>query len=127
MKSISVDWWLFSKIDEYLDEIFIPYYDPESNKIRKFKPDFIFWFSKGKEYFIVFTDPKGIKHTEFEHKVDWFKKFFEENGKPKTFIHKDIKIKVFLFLFTRDINLLPEGYKKYWFDRIESIFEVIKC
>jgi len=111
IKTISVDWWLFSKIDEYLDEIFIPYYDPESNKIRKFKPDFIFWFSKGNEYFIVFVDPKGIKHTEFEHKVDWFKRFFEDDGKPKTFTHAGFKIGVFLFLFTEDVNKLSEGYK----------------
>lgn len=126
IKSISLDWWLFSKIDEYFDEIFIPYYDPEINKICKFKPDFIFWFSKGNNYFIVFVDPKGIKHTQFEHKVDWFKKFFEENGKPKIFTHNNVKIKVFLFLFTEDKNKLSEGYKKYWFDSIEPIFKVIK-
>ena len=126
IKTISVDWWLFSKIDEYLDEIFIPYYDPESNKIRKFKPDFIFWFSKGNEYFIVFVDPKGIKHTEFEHKVDWFKRFFEDDGKPKTFTHAGFKIGVFLFLFTEDVNKLSEGYKKYWFNSIESIFNTVK-
>jgi len=123
IKTIPADWWLFSKIDEYLDEIFIPYYDPESNKIRKFKPDFIFWFSKGKKYFIIFVDPKGIKHTEFEHKVDWFKKLFEENGKPKTFIYDGFEVKVFLFLFTKDVNKLSEGYKKYWFDNIEPIFQ----
>ena len=125
IKTIPADWWLFSKIDEYFDEIFIPYYDPESNKIRKFKPDFIFWFSKGNEYFIIFVDPKGIKHTEFEHKVDWFRRFFEENEKPKTFTYDGFKINVFLFLFTEDINKLSEGYKKYWFDNISAIFQKI--
>ncbi len=125
IKSISVDWWLFSKIDEYFDEVFIPYYDPESNKIRKFKPDFIFWFAKGDNYFIVFVDPKGIGRSEYQHKVDWFRKFFEEKEKPKAFTHNNFKIRVFLFLFTKDKNKPSEGYKKYWFDTIKSIFEVI--
>jgi len=94
-RDIDVDWWMFSKIDEYLDEIYIPYYDPDSNKIRRFKPDFIFWFKKGKDYFIVFVDPKGIKHTEFEHKVDWFRKFFGDMDSPKEFKFGDFIIKVF--------------------------------
>jgi len=122
---INVDWWMFSKIDEHLDDIYIPYYDPDSNKIRKFKPDFIFWFKKGKDYFIVFVDPKGIKHTEFEHKVDWFRKFFGDMDSPKEFKFGDFIIKVFLFLYTEDKNKLSEGYRKYWFDRIEHIFERI--
>ncbi len=29
----SFDWWMFSKIDNYLDEIYIPYYNPISNSI----------------------------------------------------------------------------------------------
>ncbi|MEM0480954.1 MAG: DEAD/DEAH box helicase family protein [Candidatus Aenigmatarchaeota archaeon] len=121
--NINVDWWMFSKIDEHLDEIYIPYYDPDSNKIRKFKPDFIFWFQKGKEYYIIFVDPKGIKHTEFEHKVDWFRKFFCEEESPKTFLYDGFEIKVFLYLYTEDKNKLSEGYRKYWFDRIEDIFK----
>lgn len=125
---LNLDWWMFSKIDEHLDEIYIPYYDPASNKIRKFKPDFIFWISKGNEYYIVFVDPKGITHTEFEHKVDWFKRFFEENNKPKSFSFEDREVKVFILLYTDDVNKLPEGYKKYWFDvsQIDKIFNPIE-
>ncbi|MGQ9848383.1 MAG: hypothetical protein ACUVQP_12910, partial [Bacteroidales bacterium] len=37
------DWWMFSKLDQTLDEIYIPYYDSKQNNIAKFKPDFIFW------------------------------------------------------------------------------------
>jgi hypothetical protein len=116
------DWWMFSKIDEHLDEIYIPYYDPDNNKMRKFKPDFVFWFKKGKNYSIVFVDPKGIKHTDFQHKVDWFKRFFGDIESPKIFEFKDYKIKVFLLLYTEDKNRLSEGYKKYWFDNIEKVF-----
>jgi len=35
---------LFSKLDESLDEVYIPYYNPNMNKISRFYPDFIFWF-----------------------------------------------------------------------------------
>lgn len=122
---INVDWWMFSKIDEHLDEVYIPYYDPDSNKMRKFKPDFIFWFNKEKDYFIVFVDPKGIKYTEFEHKVDWFKKFFGDINSPKVFEFNNFKIRVFLYLYTEDKNKLSEGYREYWFDRIEDIFKRI--
>ncbi|XRP97452.1 DEAD/DEAH box helicase family protein [Methanocaldococcus sp. 16A] len=122
---ININWWMFSKIDEHLDEIYIPYYDSDKNKMRKFKPDFIFWINKGKDYFIVFVDPKGIKHTEFEHRVDWFEKFFGSIDSPKEFKFNDFKIKVLLYLYTDDINKLSKGYKKYWFDGIENIFKKI--
>ncbi|MGC8870538.1 MAG: DEAD/DEAH box helicase family protein [Brevinematia bacterium] len=120
--NLDVDWWVFSKIDEHLDEVYIPYYDPESNTIRSFKPDFIFWLKKGDEYRIVFVDPKTIKYTEFEYKVDGFVRIFRKKESPK-FEFEGFKITVSLYLFTKDKNLLPEGYKNYWFDDPSSIFE----
>lgn len=125
--NLNLDWWLFSKIDESLDNVYIPYYDPIQNRIRKFYPDFIFWLKRGEEYFIVFVDPKGISHTEYQYKVDGFRLIFEnKDGSPKIFKYKNLKIKVFLFLYTKDINRLQEGYKKYWLDenKIENIFRV---
>ncbi|AIJ05479.1 hypothetical protein JH146_0630 [Methanocaldococcus bathoardescens] len=121
---IDADWWMFSKIDEHLDEVYIPYYDPDKNKIRKFKPDFIFWIKKGNNYFIIFADPKSSKYTDYEHKVDWFKKYFEENGEPKEFEFDGIKIKVMLYLYTEDVNKLSEGYKKFWLDDVSKIFKL---
>lgn len=125
-RDIDVDWWMFSKIDEYLDEIYIPYYDPDSNKIRRFKPDFIFWLKKGKDYYILFVDPKGIKHTEFEHKVDYFRKIFGDIESPKVFEFDGFKIRVYLYLYTEDRNKLSEGYRKYWIDEIEDIFKILQ-
>ncbi|MBC7080666.1 MAG: DEAD/DEAH box helicase family protein [Thermoplasmatales archaeon] len=121
---LGVDWWIFSKIDEYLDEVYIPYYDPESNIIRSFKPDFIFWLKRGDDYFIVFVDPKGIKHTDFEYKVDGFVRIFGKFDSPKIFEFENLKIRAYLCLFTDDKNLLAEGYKRYWFDSPQSIFEL---
>ncbi|AXI25914.1 restriction endonuclease subunit R [Methanofervidicoccus sp. A16] len=125
-RDIDVDWWMFSKIDEYLDEIYIPYYDPDSNKIRRFKPDFIFWLKKGKDYYILFVDPKGIKHTEFEHKVDYFRKIFGDIESPKVFEFDGFKIRVYLYLYTEDRNKLSEGYRKYWIDEVGDIFKILQ-
>ena len=118
----SFDWWFFSKIDETLDKVYIPYYDGTS--IKKFKPDFIFWLSKGDEYTILFVDPKGTEHTAAYRKIDGYSKLFEEesNGKRvcKTFEHEDKKVRVKLLLMTKDISKVLEEYRKYWFETMEE-------
>ncbi|MFN3605353.1 MAG: DEAD/DEAH box helicase family protein [Leptonema sp. (in: bacteria)] len=79
------DWWYFSKIDETLDEVYIPYYQPKTNRIEKFKPDFIFWLKKGNDYTILFVDPKGTEYTDGYRKIDGYSRIFEEenNGKKQ--------------------------------------------
>ncbi|GAA7669218.1 DEAD/DEAH box helicase family protein [Helicobacter pylori] len=67
------DFWAFSKIDEHLDNLFIPYIDNGATE-RKFFPDFIFWLQKGGTQIICFIDPKGSKHTDYERKADDFLK-----------------------------------------------------
>jgi len=121
------DWWLFSKLDESLDEVYIPYYNPDTNRISRFKPDFIFWLRRGNNYYIVFIDPKGTKHTDYMHKVNGYKMLFEENdGKRKFFEIGDLKGVVYLFLQTDDINRLPpDRYKNYWFDNIDIVLTKI--
>ena len=121
------DWWTFCKIDESLDEIHVPYYNPDGNKISKFKPDFIFWFKKDNNYSIVFIDPKGIKHSDYMHKIDGYRMIFEDNkGRIRDFKYQDFTCKVYTFLRTDDINRVSEGgYKEYWFDSIERALERI--
>ncbi len=124
------DWWYFSKIDEYLDEIYIPYYHRMHGSIERFKPDFIFWIKKGDKYAILFVDPKGISHTEYEYKVDGFKRIFEKDGKPKIFRvnmnGKQVEVVILLRLFTEDRNKLPEGYKKYWVDDFSRVMSDVR-
>lgn len=121
----SFDWWMFCKLDEHLDNVFIPYYNKAHNKIEKFKPDFIFWLKKENKYFIIFVDPKGTKHTDYEYKVDGYKLIFEEEQNKKSFKVENLNVQVHLFLFTDDKNKLSEGYKKYWFDSFSGIIENI--
>jgi superfamily II DNA or RNA helicase len=120
------DWWLFSKLDETTDEVYIPWYNPKTEKIEHFKPDFIFWLCKGKKYYILFVDPKSITYTDYEHKVDWYKRIFEEKGVPKPFPFQNYEIKVILSLYCDDKKRVSEaGYQKYWFDNIHTILEII--
>lgn len=76
---------MFSKLDEYLDEIYIPYFDPNENRVSKFKPDFIFWIKKNNEYRIIFIDPKGTENTNAYRKIDGYKSIFEDHNNTKNF------------------------------------------
>ncbi|WRF15444.1 DEAD/DEAH box helicase family protein [Helicobacter pylori] len=104
------DFWAFSKIDEHLDNLFIPYIDNAAE--RKIFPDFIFWLQKGGTQIICFIDPKGTKIAEYEHKADWYKKLF----KDKVFSSKNdpnLKIKVVL-KFYGDKDDVGERYRDDW-------------
>jgi len=117
-----LDWWNFSKLDQYLDTPCIPYYDPKQNRMARFIPDFIFWGQKGKRYTLLFVDPKGLQNIDWERKVDGFQRLFEEDGKPKVFAHGDIEVTVRLVLFTNNRGLVPEGsYKRYWQDDVKQM------
>ena len=120
------DWWLFSKLDESLDEVYIPYYNPNANRISNFYPDFIFWLKKGNNYFIVFVDPKGTVYTSAEQKIEGYIRLFEENGKEKLFNYNGFKVKIKLELRADDISKAPAKYRQYWFDEIEKMLEELR-
>ena len=100
------DWWLFSKLDETTDKVYIPWYNLKSNKIEKFKPDFIFWLKEkgNKNYHIVFVDPKGTEHVEAYRKIDGFREIFENKIFTCFDTNSNIKfnIKVWLFCKPKD-------------------------
>jgi len=122
----NLDWWAFSRIDEALDEVYIPYYDPNSNRVRQFKPDFVFWLQKGNRYAIVFVDPKGMQQTDYQYKVDGFRELFQrEDGTPWVFEREGMRVQVHLLLCTEDANRAPRGYQEYWLDNPENIARVL--
>ncbi|MCQ2716471.1 DEAD/DEAH box helicase family protein [Helicobacter pylori] len=104
------DFWAFSKIDEHLDHLFIPYIDNGATE-RKFFPDFIFWLEKGGTQIICFIDPKGSKHTDYEHKADAYKLFKDKIFNPKN--DPNLKIKVVL-KFYGDKDDVGERYRDDW-------------
>ena len=123
------DWWFFSKLDESLDEIYIPYYNANINNVSQFYPDFIFWLKKGNDYFIVFVDPKGTVHASPSKKIDGYKILFEENNKTKIIDHiidnNVYKVRIKLLFRTDNTSKVPTEYKKYWFDDIVEMFDKI--
>jgi hypothetical protein len=95
--------------------------------VENFKPDFIFWLKKGEDYHVVFVDPKGIKHAEYQRKVDGYKYLFTNKpGIPRKFSFEKNNVFVNLFLHTKD-NKKPAGeeYHPYWFDSIDKMLHEI--
>jgi superfamily II DNA or RNA helicase len=111
--------WMFSKVDETIDNISIPYFSNETNDYKNFVPDFIFWFEKENFYEIVFVDPKGTSYSEYENKIDGYRELFEN----KNFNYKGKSINTRLLLYTEDINKVNGVlYKNYWMDTVGKIF-----
>jgi len=120
------DWWMFSKLDESLDKVYIPYYNPHANEISKFKPDFIFWLKQDEEYYILFVDPKGTEHTDYQRKIDGYSYvYLTEDKSVKKLTYNGVDVKVFLKMYTSDISIVAEGYRSFWFDRVEKCLESI--
>ncbi|PDW88341.1 DEAD/DEAH box helicase family protein [Helicobacter pylori] len=107
------DFWAFSKIDEHLDNLFIPYIDNAAE--RKFFPDFIFWLQKGGTQIICFIDPKGTEHTSGLRKADLYKNLFKDKiFNPKN--DPNFKIKVVL-KFYGNKDRVPELYRDLWIEK----------
>ncbi|GAA6848241.1 DEAD/DEAH box helicase family protein [Helicobacter pylori] len=109
------DFWAFSKIDEHLDNLFIPYIDGAAE--RCFFPDFIFWLQKGDTQIICFIDPKGIIISDYQLKADAYKLFKNKIFNPKNNPHCKIKkIKVVL-KFYGDKDRVGDNYRDYWIQK----------
>ena len=122
------DWWMFSKLDQTLDKVLIPYYNPKENNIANFKPDFIFWMQKNQQYLILFVDPKGTEHADGYRKIDGYSKIFEigEQKESKKFSYNGLTINTKLLLKPRrGIAEVLENYRKYWFDNFADFADKI--
>ncbi|WQY65283.1 DEAD/DEAH box helicase family protein [Helicobacter pylori] len=113
------DFWAFSKIDEHLDNLFIPYFNSATE--RKFFPDFIFWLEKGGTQIICFIDPKGTKIAEYQNKADAYKLFKDKVFNPKD--DPNLKIKVVL-KFYGNKDEVGERYRDLWIEKgkLEDFF-----
>ncbi|UOR93155.1 DEAD/DEAH box helicase family protein [Helicobacter pylori] len=106
------DFWAFSKIDEHLDNLFIPYINDATE--RRFFPDFIFWLQKGDTQIICFIDPKGITYADYEHKADAYKLFKDKIFNPKNNPHFKIKV---VLKFYGDKDRVGDNYRDYWIQK----------
>ncbi|WRF21116.1 DEAD/DEAH box helicase family protein [Helicobacter pylori] len=118
------DFWAFSKIDEHLDNLFIPYIDNATE--RRFFPDFIFWLQKGGTQIICFIDPKGSKHTDYEHKADAYQLFKDKIFNPKDDPNSKIKV---VLKFYGDKDDVGERYRDDWIKKgkLEDFFLTLKA
>ena len=73
-------------------------------------------------------DPKGPEYTDYERKLDGYKMIFEEDGNGRKVLdHEGLKVRVFTFLYTDDVNMLSQGYREYWSDNIgKTIAKVLE-
>ncbi len=112
------DWWCFSKIDESLDQVSIPYYDTKEQKYRDFFPDFIFWLKKNDMYFIKFIDPKGseIGLRNAKDKANGYEKSFKDIELK----HNDNKVQVDLFFYNNSTGF--EELANYYTKNFDKIF-----
>lgn len=126
-KFTEFDDWAFSKLDESLDDVVVPYVDKSKNSNRNFNPDFIFWLRRGNDYSIVLVDPKGIQHTGgFAYKLDGYIDLFTEGNRPKNFKFGDLNVRVFAFLFTSDKRVLGTGiYPGFWIDTMDEVLDKV--
>ncbi|WQY16856.1 DEAD/DEAH box helicase family protein [Helicobacter pylori] len=106
------DFWAFSKIDEHLDNLFIPYINDAAE--RRFFPDFIFWLQKGDTQIICFIDPKGTKISDYQHKADAYKLFKDKIFNPKNNPHFKIKV---VLKFYGDKDNVGDNYRDYWIQK----------
>ena len=112
------DWWMFSKVDESLDSVWIPWYDV---KPHKFYPDFVFWLQKGSRYVIAFVDPKGTEHTQLMRKLDGYRMLFEEDDAPKPIRHNGLTVIITTLMYPRDVALVAESYRRHCVDSVTGL------
>lgn len=61
---------IFSKLDEILIEVFMPYVkNPDADKISELFSGFVFWLTSS-HYDIIFVDPKVTEHTQI-YNINW--------------------------------------------------------
>ncbi len=121
------DGWAFSRIDETVDSVTIPYIDKKKNSQRTFNPDFVFWFKKGKDYSIVFIDPKGSEHaSSYMYKLDGYKELFLDGDKTRVFKYQGLNVRVSVFLYNQDRNVLgSELYPDFWIDNMKDVIDQV--
>lgn len=117
------DWWMFSKISENTDDVYIPY-----NKDRKFQPDFIFWIKTEDKLDIVFIDPKSEEFTDYQDKIDGYEETFCKSGEPQIFDLKDVVVEINVRMYTRkDIDKVSGlKYRDYWINDASEINRLVE-
>ncbi|MFA6463250.1 MAG: DEAD/DEAH box helicase family protein [Candidatus Shapirobacteria bacterium] len=115
------NWWYFSKIDETIDRVGIPYFNSDKSQYDNFYPDFIFWLKKGNKYYIKFIDPHGVEYTtNSADKIDGFLDFVDDLDKLRS--KKLEKVDLYYFNEQQPGREIKEEYRRYWTNDFVKIF-----
>jgi hypothetical protein len=118
------DWWFFSKIDQTVDKLGIPYFDNELGEHRTFFPDFIFWLKKGDNYYLKFIDPHSAQagRDNSTDKIDGFNDFVADLVELKE--NRRLTAQMYFYNAMQPGMGMSEEYRKYWTNDFEKIFSV---
>lgn len=108
----NINWWYFSKINQYYDKkVYIPYVN-KYNTEYKFYPDFIFWIKLVDKYKVVFVDPKGLTHEENPiDKINGFNNIFNKSSYNFNSIEQPIEIQLYYYNNELQTNHLLEKHR----------------
>jgi superfamily II DNA or RNA helicase len=117
------DWWMFSKISENTDDVYIPY-----NNDRKFQPDFIFWIKSDDKLEIVFLDPKSGEFTDYQDKIDGYEETFCKDGSPQVFELGSVKVGIKVKMYTqKDLDKVSgRKYRDYWINDVSEMNRLVE-
>jgi type III restriction enzyme len=117
------DWWYFSKIDESVDKIGIPYFNSEIGRYQNFYPDFIFWLKKNGKCYLKFIDPHGVQFiSNTTDKIDGFNDFCSDLSKLNS---KNIsKVELYFYNDKEVPHGVDDFYKKYFTSDFQYIFSI---
>jgi hypothetical protein len=117
------DWWMFSKISENTDDVYIPYKND-----RKFQPDFIFWVKSEDKLDIVFIDPKSGEFTDYQDKIDGYEETFCNGGSPQAFEVGGVKVEIKVRMYTqKDLHKVSgQKYRDYWINDTSEINHLVQ-
>ena len=87
----------------------------------------IFWLCKGSRYWIVFVDPKGTEHVDYQRKINGYREVFLQDGKARVFYHGSKSVTVHLFIMTEDVARVPDSYREFSFDSVATLGERRVC
>ncbi len=113
----------WARIDETLDDVYVPYPDTETGTLRRFKPGFVLWFARGKDAFVVFVEPRTARWSQAGAKLAGFRSLFEDDrGQPLAFSQPDGQtLCVLLRFFAPHDDTLPGVATSYRADSVEAI------
>ena len=85
------------------------------------------WLAKGRQYHIVFVDPKGMAHTRTYQKLDGYRHLFEVKDQPRRIAHEGVTATVQAFCYNRDAAQAMESYRRFWAGTIPELLQKVSA